>query len=76
MKKLGKSHSYHVKTNEIMSKPREQLLQVFGIAVDNITKETVYDWYDINETVVHVMADGKEISKTKTITRKTKNNNK
>jgi RHS repeat-associated protein len=67
--KTGASYSYHVETsNEIMSEPREQILRVFGIAVDNITKETVYDWYDINETVVHVMADGKEISKTKSVT--------
>ncbi|MES2655512.1 MAG: RHS repeat-associated core domain-containing protein [Bacteroidota bacterium] len=47
-------------SDELMSKTREVASSGFGLETHSTTE--VYDWYDINETVVHRFENGKEVS--------------
>lgn len=50
-----------VVSDELMSEQVKVPSTFFGVPLNNQNWTNEYDWYDINETVVHTVKDGKEV---------------
>ncbi len=51
-------------SNELLKVPKVQHLTIFGLYADGRTKETVYDWYDIDINVTITIHNDMSLSKT------------
>jgi hypothetical protein len=59
-KETGRTTVSVIKSDELQSVARIKNLEFLGRSVDNVTNETVYDWYDIEEIHTHTIIDGVE----------------